>query len=215
TEHQAPGAQPADALEAPLGAQGNPRLARRQGSNWRKGGAQPDRVDRGQDGHQGHHPPQHRGAVQVASRGADVEGWYGQSQRVVAGVLQRLLTRSGILPVLRSQWRADQSSATDKLEQRLDKRVAELKAQIDRVADLADRLKGLEALADSVERITNVDREVRMLRATLAGDIAERHNGPTRPGVFDSDRVGPHVARAIASAPLQTDPSVHIVINEL
>src|SRR5205814_7318095 len=188
TEHQAPGAQPADALEAPLGAQGNPRLARRQGSNWRKGGAQPDRVDRGQDGHQGHHPPQHRGAVQVASRGADVEGWYGQSQRVVAGVLQRLLTRSGILPVLqrlltrsgilpvlRSQWRADQSSATDKLEQRLDKRVAELKAQIDRVADLADRLKGLEALADSVERITNVDREVRMLRATLAGDIADRH----------------------------------------
>jgi hypothetical protein len=133
----------------------------------------------------------------------------------VAGVLQRLLTRSGILPVLRSQWRADQSAATEKLEKRLDKRVAELKAQIDRVADLADRLQGLEALADSVERITNVDREVRMLRATLAGDIADRHKGPHRPGVFDADRVGPHVARAIASARLDTDPSVHIVIDEL
>ncbi|PYR76637.1 MAG: hypothetical protein DMF87_17870 [Acidobacteria bacterium] len=133
----------------------------------------------------------------------------------MAGVLQRLLTRSGLLPVLRSQWRADQSAAAEKLETRLDKRVAELKAQVDRVADLADRLKGLEAIADSVERITNVDREVRMLRATLAGDIADRHKGPHRPGVFDADRVAPHVARAIASAPLQTDPSVHIVINDL
>jgi hypothetical protein len=33
--------------------------------------------------------------------------------------------------------------------------------------------------------------------------------------VFDADRVGAHVARAIAAAPVQTDPSVHIVINEL
>ena len=134
----------------------------------------------------------------------------------MAGVLQRLLTRSGVLPVLRSHWRADQSAATGKLEQRLDKRVAALEAQLDRVADLAARLQALEAaLAGSAERISKVDREVRMLRATLAGDIADRHKGPHRPGVFDPDRVGPHVARAIASAPLQTDPSVHIVINDL
>jgi hypothetical protein len=133
----------------------------------------------------------------------------------VAGLLQRLLTRSGILPVLRSQWRADQTATIDKLETRLDKRLTSLREQVDRVAALADTLQGLEALAGSVERITNVDREVRMLRATLALDIEDRQKGPHRPGVFDPDRIGAHVARAIASAPVETDPSVHIVINNL
>ena len=43
------------------------------------------------------------------------------------GLLQRLLTRSGILPVLRSQWRADQTAAASKLEKRLDKHLTELR----------------------------------------------------------------------------------------
>ena len=123
--------------------------------------------------------------------------------------------RSGILPVLRSQWRADQASAADKLETRLDKRLASLKEQLDRVAVLADKVQSLEALAGAAERITNVDREVRMLRATLAHDIADRQRGPHRPGVFDADRVVAHVERAIASARIESDPSVHIVVNDL
>ena len=123
--------------------------------------------------------------------------------------------RSGILPVLRSQWRADQASAADKLETRLDKRLASLKEQLDRVAVLADKVQSLEALAGAAERITNVDREVRMLRATLAHDIADRQRGPHRPGVFDGDRVVAHVERAIASARIESDPSVHIVVNDL
>jgi hypothetical protein len=123
--------------------------------------------------------------------------------------------RSGILPVLRSQWRADQASAADKLETRLDKRLASLKEQLDRVAVLADKVQSLEALAGAAERITNVDREVRMLRATLAQDIADRQRGPHRPGVFDADRVVAHVERAIASARIESDPSVHIVVNDL
>jgi hypothetical protein len=133
----------------------------------------------------------------------------------VPGLLQRLLTRSGILPVLRRQWRDDQAATLDKLETRFDKRLTSLKEQVDRVAALAETLQGLEALAGSVDRITNVDREVRMLRATLALDIEDRHRVPHGPAVFDADRVGAHVARAIAAAPVQTDPSVHIVINEL
>src|SRR5258705_1761166 len=215
TEHQAPGTQPADALEAPERAQGDPRLARREGPLRREGGYESDRVDRGQDGHQGHHPPQHRGTVQVASRVADVQGRDAQNQRVVAGLLQRVSTRSRILPVLRRQWRDDQAATLDKLETRFDKRLTSLKEQVDRVAALAETLQGLEALAGSVDRITNVDREVRMLRATLALDIEDRHRVPHGPAVFDADRVGAHVARAIAAAPVQTDPSVHIVINQL
>ena len=132
------------------------------------------------------------------------------------GLLQRLLRRSGILPVLRSQWRADQASAAEKLESRLDKRLAVLQEQIDGVAAaLTDKLRPLESLAESAERIINVDREVRMLRETLARDIADRHKGPHRPGVFDPDRVGAHVARVIGAAPVDTDPSVHIILNDL
>ena len=133
----------------------------------------------------------------------------------MAGVLQRLLTRSGIVPVLRSQWRADQSAASEKLEARLDKRLASLKEQVDRMAVLADKLQGLETLADSAERLKSISHEVRMMRATMMLDIEDRQKGPHGPGVYDVDRVGAHVERAIASAPLETDPSVHIVVNDL
>ncbi|HYS25531.1 MAG TPA: hypothetical protein VEP46_08005, partial [Vicinamibacterales bacterium] len=133
----------------------------------------------------------------------------------MAGVLQRLLARAGILPVLRSQWRADQASTIDKLEHRVDKRLASLKDHIDRVEALAVRLQGLEKLASSVERITDLEREIRLLRTTLKLDIDNRHRAPHDPVVFDADRVGAHVARAIASAPVETDPSVHIVVSDL
>ena len=132
------------------------------------------------------------------------------------GLLQRLLTRSGILPVLRTHWRADQTSTTDKLEHRLEKRLASLQEQIDRVEALTLRLQGLEgSVAGATERITSLDREVRLLRATLALDIEDRHKGLPGPGVFDTERVGAHVGRAIASAAIETYPSVHTVIDDL
>jgi len=133
----------------------------------------------------------------------------------VPSLLQRLLARAGILPVLRSQWRADQASTIDKLEQRVDKRLASLKDNIDRVEALAVRLQGLEKLASSVERITDLERDIRLLRTTLKLDIDNRHRAARDPVVFDADRVGAHVARATASAPVETDPSVHIVVSDL
>jgi hypothetical protein len=56
---------------------------------------------------------------------------------------------------------------------------------------------------------------MRVLRATMMLDIAERRRGTRDPRVFDAAYVGPHVERAIATARLQTDPSVHIVIDDL
>lgn len=134
----------------------------------------------------------------------------------MAGLLQRLLTRSGILPVLRSQWRADQRAAADKFEKRVDKNIAELKQQLARLSsDLNEGMRQLAPLLESVDRIAKIDREVRMLRTTLSVDIADRQKGPHRPGIFDQERVGSHVAKAIAAASVETDPSVHIVINDL
>ena len=131
------------------------------------------------------------------------------------GLLQRLLTRSGILPFLRGQWREDQSSATAKLEHRLDKRLASLKEQLDRLSVLAERMELIDPLSHAVDRIGTVDREVRMLRETLALNIAHRQNGAVDAAALDRERVGAHVQRAVASARMETDPSAHIVINDL
>lgn len=130
------------------------------------------------------------------------------------GLLQRLLTRSGILPVLRSQWRADQASAADKLEKRLEKQLGEVTRLS---SELADRMRELEPLlnSNSGERIKQVSQEMRVLRATMMLDVAERRRGGHDPRVFDTGHVGVHVERAIAAAPLQTDPSVHILVNNL
>jgi hypothetical protein len=133
----------------------------------------------------------------------------------VAGLLQRLLTRSGILPVLRTHWRADQTSTIDKLETRVDGRLASLQEHIDKVEALAQRLQRLEELAGLADHVTDLEREIRLLRTTLARDIDDRHKGVHGPHVFDADRVGAHVARAIAAAPIERDPSIHLVINDL
>jgi hypothetical protein len=130
----------------------------------------------------------------------------------VPGLLQRLLARSGILPVLRSQWRADQAAAADKLEKRLEKQLEDV-ARLS--TELSERMRDLEPLLNSVERIKQTSHEMRVLRATMMLDIADRRRGARHPGVFDPAHVGAHVERAVAAAPLQTDPSVHIAINDL
>jgi hypothetical protein len=133
----------------------------------------------------------------------------------VSKLLQRLLTRSGVFPFLRGQWREDQGSASAKLEKRIDKQFASLKEQIDRLStEMTERLRQLEPI-DVSERIGAVDREVRMLRATLALNIEQRGKGAGNPGLFDPDRVGAHVQRAVAAARMDTEPGAHIVINGL
>jgi hypothetical protein len=130
----------------------------------------------------------------------------------VPGLLQRLLTRSGILPVLRTQWRADQATAVGKLE----KHLTELRDDVARLSTVLDeQMRHLEPLMDSAERIKQTSHEMRVMRATMMLDIADRRRGAHTIDVFDPGRVGAHVERGIAAAPLQTDPSVHIVINDL
>ena len=139
----------------------------------------------------------------------------------MAGVLQRLLTRSGILPVLRARWREDLAAVSDKLEKRIDKKFDALTRDIERLrTELSERSHaaagaGTNASPDLMERISRVDREVRMLRDTMALDIADRRRGGDRATLFQVSAVAEHVQRAIARAPIETDPSVHIVIEDL
>ena len=136
------------------------------------------------------------------------------------GVLQRLLTRSGILPVLRSRWREDLANTSEKLEKRIDKRFDELTRDIEQLRhELAQQAKAAQAIAaapaELADRIASVDRDVRILRDTMALDIEDRRTGTDRTGVFQRSVVAGHVQRAIADAPVETDPSVHIVITDL
>jgi hypothetical protein len=139
----------------------------------------------------------------------------------VAGVLQRLLTRSGILPVLRARWREDLVAASDKLEKRLDKRFDGLTRDIERLRnELSERssagqASATHAPADVAERLSRLDHEVRVLRDTMTLDIADRRRNTDRAALFQMSAVADHVQRAIARAPIETDPSVHIVIDDL
>jgi len=136
----------------------------------------------------------------------------------VPGVLQRLLTRSGILPVLRARWREDLAAANSKLEKRIDKSFDALARDIERLrSELAQRPSdnGTAAPADVAERISRLDRDIRMLRDTMALDIEDRRRDTDRAALFQLSTVADHVQRAIAGAPIETDPSVHIVIDDL
>jgi hypothetical protein len=134
----------------------------------------------------------------------------------VPGLLERLLTRSGILPVLRSQWRADQTAAASKLEKRLDKHFTELKGDAARFSgELSDRMRQLEPLLDSAERIARMERDVRMMRETMGLDITHRRRNVEYVALFTAPGIAEHVQDAIRRAPVQNDPSVHIVIDNL
>jgi hypothetical protein len=134
----------------------------------------------------------------------------------VPGLLQRLLTRSGILPVLRTQWRADQTAASDKLEKRLEKHLSQLSSDIARLStELRERIPEPDALPNSTERVATIERDVRLIRDTLALDIAHRRHNVDHGAQFGAAGIAAHVRSAIGGAAVQTDPSVHIVVNEL
>jgi hypothetical protein len=69
---------------------------------------------------------------------------------MAGGLLQRLLTRSGVLPLLRNQWREENAQVNARLEK--------------------------------------LDRDVRMLRETLALNVTQREKGTNNPGLFDPER---------------------------
>jgi hypothetical protein len=139
----------------------------------------------------------------------------------VAGLLQRLLTRSGILPVLRSQWRADQAAASERLEKRLEKRLdndlADLNRDVARLSsELSERLRQLEPLLNSAtERVERLEREVRVMYETMGADVTHRRRGVDYAPLFSAPGMSAHVEDAIRRAPIHTDPSVHIVIDGL
>ena len=101
------------------------------------------------------------------------------------GLLERLLTRSGILPALRQQVRDDIEAARTQLDTRLQ------------------------------DEFTSLRREIKIMRATMMLDAEHVRRGLDVTSQLDPARVAAHVARAISGARVETDPSVHVVIDNL
>jgi C4-dicarboxylate-specific signal transduction histidine kinase len=66
-------------------------------------------------------------------------------------VVERLLTKIGVLPYLRRRWREDQQRFTEKVESRFDRHLATVATRLEKLdnlprapADTDERLKALE-----------------------------------------------------------------------
>jgi hypothetical protein len=103
----------------------------------------------------------------------------------VAGLFERLLARSGILAALRQQMRDEVEAARTQLETKLQ------------------------------DEFTSLRREIKIMRATMMLDAEHVRRGLDVTSQLDTARVAAHVARAISGARVETDPSVHVVIDNL
>jgi hypothetical protein len=130
-------------------------------------------------------------------------------------IVERLLTKIGVLPYLRRRWRDDQQRSSDKVEARFDKHMATVAARLERLDNqlrtTPDTGKRLEALEQNLRSLT---RRAMQLQAALQfnAEHRERRHGPQ---VFDKERVAQHVADAIERTRVDADPMAHLVVNAL
>jgi len=76
-------------------------------------------------------------------------------------------------------------------------------------------MRQLEPLIDSVDRMARMERDVRLMRETLGADITHRRRKVEYAALLTSPGIAAHVQDAIRRVPVQDDPSVHIVIDDL
>ena len=112
-----------------------------------------------------------------------------------------LLFRSGVLPFLRRQWRADQQQTESKAEGRV----------LRRLDELANRLQATSALADDLDAL---QQEVRLLRAAALFN-AQHPERRHAPDALDHDRVVAHIGRAVEAALFDARPMPHLVLSNL
>jgi hypothetical protein len=137
-------------------------------------------------------------------------------------IVERLFTKVGVLPYLRRRWRDDQRRATDKIDARVDKHVARLDGQVERMVERIEQLDGVpEALAETSAKLEmleqalkSVTRQTRQLRAVLS--FNSEHREDRHPShVFENDQVARHVAAAIERTRVDSDPMAHVVVDAL
>jgi len=133
-------------------------------------------------------------------------------------LVERLLTKIGVLPYLRSRWREDQQRSNDKVEARFDRHMETVATRLEKIdsvlrapKETGDTDKRLEALEQSLQDLT---RRERRLEAALRFN-AEHRERRHASHAFDEERVARHVAAAIDRARLEADPMAHLVVDSL
>ena len=130
-------------------------------------------------------------------------------------IVERLLTKIGVLPYLRRRWRDDQQRSSDKVEARFDRHMTTVAARLEKLdglprapADTGERLQALE------QRLRTLSRDADRLQAALRfnAEHRERRHGSD---VFDESRVAQHIADAIERATLDPNPMPHLVVDTL
>lgn len=118
----------------------------------------------------------------------------------VAVLAQKVLARTGVLAQLRRLWTADVEAVS-----------TGLRHDVDRLNRRIEELEGL--LRDTTARAHRADRASMQVR--LAGVLnRQEHDRIERlPALLDERRIAEHVQRAVAAAPLITDPYEHIVVQ--
>jgi len=130
-------------------------------------------------------------------------------------VVERLLTKIGVLPYLRRRWREDQQRSSEKVESRFDRHLATVATRLEKLdnlprppADTGERLEALE------QRLKTLSRRANRLEAALRFN-AEHRERRYESHVFDEARIAAHVAVAIDRARLDPDPMAHLVVDGL
>ena len=130
-------------------------------------------------------------------------------------MIERLLSKFGVLPFLRSRWRDDQQRSYEKVEARFDRHMASVAARIERLDNLprapADTGERLEALEQGLQAAT---RKAYRLEAALRFN-AEHRERRWGSHVFDEAPLAGHVAAAIDRAAMDCDPMAHVVVSGL
>lgn len=130
-------------------------------------------------------------------------------------IIERLLSKIGVLPYLRNRWRDDQQRSSEKVEARFDRHMATVAARLERLdnlprapADTGERLKALE------EALQEMTRKAYRLEVALRFN-AEHRERRWGAHVFDEARLAEHVAAAIDRTKIDCDPMAHVVVDGL
>jgi hypothetical protein len=117
-------------------------------------------------------------------------------------MFETILLRSGLLPRLRALWKRDVDAACKPVRKDL--------------RQLASRIGQLEhGLADTRTRAHRADRIATQLKLTAALNERQRAVVAELPRLLDEQRITRHIRRAVASAPLLSDPYEHAIVERL
>jgi hypothetical protein len=133
-------------------------------------------------------------------------------------VVERLLTKIGVLPYLRSRWREDQQRSSDKVEARFDRHMETIGTRLEKIEralrtakDTGDTSTRVEALEQSLRELTRRERRLEAALRFNAEHRERRHASLA----FDEERVARHVAASIDRTRVETNPMAHVVVDAL